>query len=71
MKAVTTTTTPIAPLTPERAFVVQLRAGTSLEAAAMSGRIEHVTSGRACLFESLEQARAFMEQVLAREECPE
>lgn len=63
--------TPPAPLTPDRAFVLQLRGGASFAAAALGGRIEHVTSGRACLFRSLEEARAFMEQVLAQGERAE
>ncbi len=53
-------------LSPLLAFVVELREGTSFNAEVMCGRIEHVSSGRACLFESLEQARAFMQEVL----CP-
>ena len=52
------------PLTPHWAFVVQLRQGTSLEPDAMQGRVEHIVSGQASLFSSLEEFRAFMERVL-------
>lgn len=53
-----------APLLPERAFVVQLRAGSSLAADALQGRIEHVTSGKASNFASLAEVLAFMRRVL-------
>ena len=53
-----------APLSPRWAFVVQLRQGTSLDSTTMQGRIEHVISGKATTFSSLEEARAFMERVL-------
>jgi hypothetical protein len=51
-------------LPPDWAFVVQLQGGTPFDAALLRGRIEHVASGRACTFESLEAMRAFMEQVM-------
>ena len=50
---------------PGWAFVVQLCAGTSFDAAQLHGRIEHVETAHACLFNSLEEARAFMERVMA------
>lgn len=53
-----------APLSPHWAFVVQLRQGTSFTPAALQGRIEHLVSGQATTFISLEEARAFMERVL-------
>jgi hypothetical protein len=64
---VTTTSHPArdARLSPLWAFVVELREGTSFEASRMHGRIEHVSSGQACLFSSMEQARSFMEAVMA------
>jgi hypothetical protein len=49
------------PLKPDWAFVLQLRQGTSFTSDNICGRIEHVVSGQACLFDSLEQARSFME----------
>ena len=54
-----------APLSPHWAFVVQLRQGTALTPEGMQGRIEHIVSGQAATFSSLEEARAFMERVLA------
>ena len=52
------------PLSPHWAFVVQLRHGTPLTAAGLQGRIQHLISGQATTFSSLEEARAFMERVL-------
>jgi hypothetical protein len=54
------------PLTPAWAFVLQLRQGTGLTPERLQGRIEHVLSGEATAFTSLEEARAFMERVVAR-----
>jgi hypothetical protein len=54
-----------APLSPQWAFVVQLREGTSFNTTHIQGRVEHIISGKAALFHSLEELRAFMEQVLA------
>lgn len=58
----------LAPLTPQWAFVVQLRQGTVFTLDAMQGRIEHIVSGRATTFFSFEEARAFMERVLKEQE---
>jgi len=46
-------------LSPDRAFVVQLRGRTG---GAFSGRVEHVTSGEAAHFESAEELLAFLTQ---------
>ena len=54
-----------APLSPQWAFVVQLREGTSLVADRLQGRVEHIISGQASVFNSLEEVRAFMERVLS------
>ena len=54
-----------APLSPHWAFVVQLREGTALTPEALHGRVEHIVSGQAALFASLEALLAFMVQVLA------
>jgi hypothetical protein len=60
-----------APLSPHWAFVVQLREGTALTATQMHGRIEHIVSGQATMFCSLEELRTFIEQVLSqRDENP-
>ena len=53
-----------APLSPQWAFVVQLREGTSLTSAAVHGRVEHIATGQATLFTSLEEVCAFMARVL-------
>lgn len=53
-----------APLSPHWAFVVQLRQGTSFTPDAIQGRIEHIVSGHAAPFSSLEDVRTFMERVL-------
>jgi hypothetical protein len=54
-----------APHAPHAAFVVHLREGTPVTASAMYGRVEHVATGAATAFASLEEVRAFMERVLA------
>jgi hypothetical protein len=46
--------------------VVQLRPGTALTPEALHGRVEHIVSGQATLFTSLEALRAFMAQVLTQ-----
>lgn len=60
-----------APLSPHWAFVVQLREGAALTAAAIHGRVEHIVSGRQAYFNSLDELRAFMEQVLTEVEREE
>ena len=57
---------PRAPLLAERAFVVQLRADADLGGGPVSGRIEHVSSGAAALFDSVEQLIAWMRDAVAR-----
>jgi len=47
-----------------RAFVVQFRAETELERGRWAGRVEHVVSGQATHFASLEELVAFMARVL-------
>jgi hypothetical protein len=56
-----------APLSVTRAFVVQLRADMAVEQGALAGRVEHVVSGQATDFESLETLLAFMAWVLRAE----
>jgi len=53
-----------APLTPDRAFVVQFRADTDLAADSIRGRVEHVVSGQARHFDSWEALLAFIARVL-------
>jgi hypothetical protein len=50
-----------------RAFVVQCRADTVVERGSLTGRVEHVVSGQATDFESLETLLAFMARVLRAE----
>ncbi len=52
------------PLSPHRAFVVQLREHTDVERGGWAGRVEHVTSGRAAHFQSLEEMVAFIAGIL-------
>ena len=56
-----------APFSVTRAFVVQFRAETAIEQAHLTGRVEHVVSGQATDFQSLETLLAFMARVLRAE----
>jgi hypothetical protein len=58
------------PLSPYRAFVVQFRAETDLGHRHCAGRVEHVVSGRATHFASLEELLAFMTWVLTTVRTP-
>jgi hypothetical protein len=53
------------PLSPHRAFVVQFRPKTDVARGCLKGRVEHVVSGQATHFASLEELLAFIGQVLA------
>jgi hypothetical protein len=57
-------------LSPHRAFVVQFRAETEVGQGRCTGRVEHVVSGQATRFASLEELLAFMAQVLADIRAP-
>jgi hypothetical protein len=48
----------------QRAFVVQFAADTALGDAGMAGRAEHIVSGQAIRFHSLEELLTFITQVL-------
>ena len=52
------------PLPPDRAFVVQFRPPTASGAGLFMGRIEHITSGVARPFASLDDLVGFVTQVL-------
>lgn len=54
-----------ASLPADRAFVVQLRADVDLASGEIRGRVEHVTSGNAAVFESVEQLVRSMRAVAA------
>ena len=49
------------------AFVVQFQADTAIERGRLTGRVEHVVSGRATYFQSLEMLLAFVAEVLRLE----
>ena len=51
-------------LSPHYAFVVQFRTDVHLETGHMAGRVEHVVSGQATHFASLDTLLAFMVRVL-------
>ena len=61
------------PLLPQWAFVVQFRAGTAVEQGQYEGRVEHVVSGQAAHFQSLEELLTFIGRVLTtvRNQPPE
>ena len=52
------------PLSPHRAFVVQFRAETAVQQGRFVGRVEHVVSGQAAHFQSVEELLAFIGRVL-------
>jgi hypothetical protein len=49
----------------ERAFVVQLHATAVVAQGQLTGRVEHVLSGQAAHFDTLDELLAFMARVLA------
>ena len=49
------------------AFVVQFQSDTAVELGHLAGRVEHVVSGQATAFQSLETLLAFIAQVLREE----
>lgn len=59
------------PLLPQRAFVVHFRAATNIEAGMVTGRVEHVLSGRTAHFESLAHLLAFVHEILTAEAASE
>jgi len=58
------------PFSPQRAFVVQFCAETALEQWHVEGRVEHVVSGQAAHFSSLEELLGFMARVLTTVRAP-
>ena len=58
------------PLSPYRAFVVQFRGETDVVRGRVRGRVEHVVSGQATHFTSVEELLAFIGQVLASVQAP-
>jgi hypothetical protein len=51
-------------LSPQYAFVVQLRTDTDMEAGRIAGRVEHVVSRHASTFQSVDTLLAFIARVL-------
>jgi hypothetical protein len=51
-------------LSAHRAFVVQIHAETRVEAGGLVGCVEHVVSGRAARFRSLDALLAFLARIL-------
>jgi hypothetical protein len=58
------------PLSPHQAFVVQFHQATALERWHVEGRVEHVVSGQATHFHSLEELFTFMAQMLTTTRAP-
>jgi hypothetical protein len=56
---------PRSPLSQHRAFVVQFRAETAVAAGRLVGRVEHVASGPATTFDTLDALLVFIAHVLA------
>ena len=54
----------------DRAFVVQFLATAEVVPDRLAGRVEHVVSGQATHFHSLEDLLAFMARVLTTRESP-
>jgi hypothetical protein len=52
------------PLPAERAFVVQVHAAARVTCGSLAGRVEHVVSGRATHFGSVDELLAFMAGIL-------
>ena len=58
------------PLSVYRAFVVQFDAHTDVERGHLAGRVEHVVSGQATPFHSLETLLTFMARLLHTQHRP-
>ncbi len=55
----------LAPLSVHQAFVVHVRLNSDIARKRVAGRVEHVVSGQATHFQSLDELLAFMAHVLA------
>ncbi len=56
------------PLSVHYAFVVHFRVNSDVARRRLAGRVEHVVSGQAAHFASLEELLAFIARVLAQQE---
>jgi hypothetical protein len=54
-----------------RAFVVQFRVEANSEQGGFTGRVEHVVSGQATRFSSVEELLAFFARILSQEQWPQ
>lgn len=59
-----------APLSVHHAFVVHFRVNSDVAQGRLAGRVEHVVSGQATHFSSLEELLAFITRVLATVRAP-
>ncbi len=59
-----------APLSVHHAFVVHFRVNSDVAQGRMAGRVEHVVSGQAAHFASLEELLAFIARVLSTVRAP-
>ncbi len=59
-----------APLSVHRAFVVHFRMNSDVAHGRCAGRVEHVVSGQAAHFDSLEELLAFIARVLSTVRAP-
>jgi len=59
-----------APLSVHRAFVVHFRVDSDVTQGRVAGRVEHIASGQAAHFASLEELLAFVAWVLATIRAP-
>jgi hypothetical protein len=55
------------PLPAKRAFVVQVHADAQVEQGQWKGRVEHLVSGEADHFDSLEELTTFIVQILTKQ----
>ncbi len=60
----------LAPLSIHRAFVVHFRTNSDVTHGRVAGRVEHVASGQAMHFASLEELLAFIARVLTTVRAP-
>ncbi len=56
------------PLSVHYAFVVHFRVNSDVAQGRLAGRVEHVVSGQATHFQSLEELLAFIARVLTQQE---
>ena len=59
-----------APVSVHRAFVVYFRTNSAVTQGRVAGRVEHIASGQATHFASLEELLTFIDQVLTNVRAP-